>query len=245
VLRDSSTLVLGRVSPEVEELAARAAQERGARLVSVPTSAALVPYMGVDAALASLRAAGPFQRRNFAVACAAAEASLGELDPDKVAEVAAAIEIPGRLERVAEEPPVFLDAAHNPEGARALAEAFPEASGGRPVTAVLAILADKDAEAMIEALAPALARAVCTALPSADGQKTHGYGGKSSSRRGFDAGELARLCKAAGVEAETVADFGAAVASGRDLAGEEGGALLVTGSHYALAPARAALGLAS
>ncbi len=113
----------------------------------------------------SLRAAGPFQRRNFAVACAAAEAFLGELDPGRVRAVAAEIEIPGRLELVGDDPPVFLDAAHNPDGARALAEALPEAAAGRPVVAVLAILADKDARAMIAALAPTLAAAVCTQLP--------------------------------------------------------------------------------
>ena len=43
--------------------------------------------------------------------------------------------------------------------------------------------------------------------------------------------------------AEAEEDFGAAVARGLELARELGGALLVAGSHYALRPARAALGL--
>jgi hypothetical protein len=43
--------------------------------------------------------------------------------------------------------------------------------------------------------------------------------------------------------AEAEPDFGAAVARGRELALDAGGILLVTGSHYALAPARAALRL--
>ncbi len=243
VLRDQTTLVLGRVSPAVAELAERAARERGARLVSAPTSAPLATYLGVNGALVSLRVAGPFQRRNFALACAAAEAFLGELDPGRAEAVAAAIEIPGRLEQVSSDPPVLLDAAHNPDGARALAEALPEAAAGRPVVAVLAILADKDARTMTAALAPALAAAVCTQLPGADGPKTHAYGGKSARRRAVAAGTLAAMCVEAGVEAEAVEDFGAAVARGLELARELDGALLVTGSHYALGPATAALGL--
>jgi dihydrofolate synthase/folylpolyglutamate synthase len=97
------------------------------------------------------------------------------------------------------------------------------------VTAVLAVLADKDAAAIVAALAPALRRAVCTGLPG--------------RRRAFGADELVGLCEGAGVEAEAAADVGSALARGRELAYGEGGALLVTGSHYVLAPARAALGL--
>ena len=40
VLRDQTTLVLGRVSPEVEALAERTAAERGARLVRAPRTPA-------------------------------------------------------------------------------------------------------------------------------------------------------------------------------------------------------------
>jgi len=227
VLRDQTTLALGEVSLPVAELAERTARERGARLVSVPASAPLTTYMGGKGAPLGLRALGPFQRRNFALACAAAEAFLGELDPARVAAVAAEVEIPGRLERVATDPPVFLDAAHNPDGARALAEALPEAAAGRPVVAVLAILADKDARAMTDALAPTLARAICAELPTA--------------RRCFGAEELASMCERAGIGAEAVDDFGKAIARGVELARELDGVLLVAGSHYALGPAQAAL----
>jgi dihydrofolate synthase/folylpolyglutamate synthase len=220
VLRDHSTLVLGRVSLPVRALAERTAAERGAELIVAPED----PGPGIE-----LRAAGPFQRRNFALARAAAEAFLGELDPARVASVAAGIEIPGRLERVGDDPPTFLDAAHNPDGARALAEALPEVAGDRPVIAVLAILADKDAKAMVEALAPRIERIVCSEI--------------STERRSFGAEDLMRICDGAGVSAEAVPDFPEAVSRAREHALEAGGVLLVAGSHYALAPARAALGL--
>jgi dihydrofolate synthase / folylpolyglutamate synthase len=236
VLRDHSTLVSGRVSPAVRALAEQAARERGAELIVAPED---------PGAEVRLRAPGAFQRRNFALACAAAEVFLGELDREQVAVVAAGLVIPGRLEELAGDPPVLLDAAHNPDGAKALAEALPEIAGDRPVIAVLAILADKDARTMIEALSPALTRALCSQLPipAADGPKTGRIGPFSAHRRGFSADELVRVCSDAGLTTEAEPSFEAAIARGRELALEAGGMLLVTGSHYALAPARAALDL--
>ena len=231
VLRDYSTLVVGRVSPEVMSLAEEAARRCGAELIRAPDD----PGQELR-----LRSPGPFQRRNFALATATAEAFLGRLDPERVAAVAETLTIPGRLERIAGDPPVLLDAAHNPDAAVALAEALPEAAGGRPVVACLAILADKDAAAMIQALAPALDRAVCTELP-ADGPKTSDMPTESARRRrgSHAAGDLARLCEAAGLSAEAEPRFDEALGRARALAVEASdGVLLVTGSHYALSRAR-------
>jgi dihydrofolate synthase / folylpolyglutamate synthase len=220
VLRDATTLVLGRVSPEVRALAERTAAERGAELVEA----------GEDVRLA---APGAFQRRNFALAMAAAEAYLSAapgapgLDPARVAEVAATLTVPGRLELLSVEPPTFVDVAHNPDGARALAESLPEVAGG-PAIAVIAVLADKDAAGIVAALAPALDRAVCTQLPA---------GGRPST----PASELVAACEAAGLPAEAEPDFAAAVARARALAVQARATVLVTGSHYVLGPARAAL----
>ena len=228
VLRDHSTLVLGRVSAPVRELAESTAAAHGATLVVAPED----PGPGVR-----LRAAGGFQRRNFALAAAAVEAFLGELDPETVAAVAASVEVPGRLERIAEEPPTYLDAAHNRDGAAALAEALPGVAEGRRVVACLAVLADKDAEAMVAALAPALDAAVCTEVPAA-ALRSHGRPGARSR----PAAELAALLEAAGVRAEPEPDFAAALRRARGLAADRPEAvLLITGSHYALAPARATL----
>jgi dihydrofolate synthase/folylpolyglutamate synthase len=229
VLRDQTTLVLGEVSPAVAELAERTAIERGARLVRAPTD----PGPEVH-----LRAPGEFQRRNFAIACAAAEAFLGRLDPGAVARVAGAVTVPGRLELVAEHPPTYLDAAHNPAGAAALARALPEVASGRRVVACLAILADKDAGEMVAALAPALDRVVCTELPAA---ALEGHGRPGARSR--PAGELAAICTQAGMPAEAEPGFEAALRRGRELAAAEPeGLLLVAGSHYAIGPARGLLG---
>jgi dihydrofolate synthase/folylpolyglutamate synthase len=230
VLRDHTTLVLGRLSPEVAALAERVAAERGAALVVAPED----PGEELE-----LRAPGRFQRRNFALAAAAARAYLGDLDLEKVAAVAASLTVPGRLERVGGDPPSFIDVAHNPDGAAALAEGLAEVAAGRPVVACIAVLADKDAAAMVRALAPVLAGAVCTELDPAL-LESRGMPGVAS----HSAAKLAEACAGVGLPAEREPDFALAVRRGRELAGGlDGGILLVTGSHYALAPARAALRL--
>jgi dihydrofolate synthase / folylpolyglutamate synthase len=229
VLRDQTTLVLGGVSDEVRALAEEAAQKRNARLVLAPPE----PAFAVN-----LRAPGEFQRRNFALACAAAEAFLGRFDRKLATEVAASVTVPGRLEQIAEHPPVFVDAAHNPAGAAALAESLPAVADGRRVVACLAILADKDAEAMIAPLAPALAQAVCTELPRA---ALEGHGRPGARSR--PAAELAATCEKAGLAAEAQPDFEAALNRAVALAAEDPeGLVLVAGSHYAIAPARTVRG---
>jgi dihydrofolate synthase/folylpolyglutamate synthase len=228
VLRDQTTLVLGRVSPEVAALAERTAAERGARLLWAPEDP------GPDVVL---RAPGGFQRRNFAIARTAAEAFLGELDRSLVVEVAGSLTIPGRLERVAADPPTYVDAAHNPDGAAALAEALPALAGGRRIVACLAILADKDAEAMVRALTPALELAVCTELPRRALER-HGRPGA----RPHAASELVAACRRAGLAAEPEPSFEAALRRATALAAAPPeGVLVIAGSHYGIAPAKAVL----
>jgi dihydrofolate synthase/folylpolyglutamate synthase len=228
VLRDQTTLVVGEVSAEITTLAEETVRERGAQLVGAPAD----PGPEVR-----LRAPGEFQRRNFALACAAAEAFLGHLNRELVAQVAATVTVPGRLELIAEHPPTYLDAAHNPAGAVALAKSLPAVVGGRRVVSCLAVLADKDAEEMVAALAPVLDRAVCTELPAA---ALEGYGRPGARSR--PAAELVAACERVGLNAEAQPDFEAALRRARALAIEPPeGALLIAGSHYAIAPARAVI----
>ena len=55
---------------------------------------------------------------------------------------------------------LILDGAHNPHGARALAESLRALYPGRRLAAVVGVLADKDAHGIAEALLPALSRVV-------------------------------------------------------------------------------------
>jgi dihydrofolate synthase/folylpolyglutamate synthase len=219
VLRDHSTLVLGRVGEGVRKLAERTAAERSARLIVAGD---------LEAGL-RLSVRGAHERRNFAVARAVARSVLGALDPDLTRAVAERLELPGRLQLLKGDPPLMVDAAHNPDGARALAEALPEAMGEKPVVACLAILADKDARGMVAALAPRLELAVCTELPP----ERLGRAGRPGARA-LEAAQLAALVEAAGVRTEVIDQPEAALERAATVARERGGVALVTGSHYLL-----------
>lgn len=220
VLRDHSTLVVGELSPAVRSLAEETARERSATLVTAADH---------DPDVADLAVPGAYARRNFTVATAAATAVIGQLDPDRVHTVAAGLELPGRMEIFAGDPPMVLDAAHNPPGAAALAEALPEAVDGAPVVACLALLADKDASGVLAALAPRLELAVCTELPA----DLLAHAGRPAAHS-LDAGRLAEAAAAAGVATEVVPEPTAAVRRATDQARARSGAALVTGSHYLL-----------
>jgi dihydrofolate synthase/folylpolyglutamate synthase len=212
VVRDHATLVVGELDRASMDVAERAADEHAARLVRAPGT---IPDV-------TLRAAGGFQRRNFALAAAAAEAFLDRpLDPAALSAAAVRTRVPGRLDRVAERPLTIYDGAHNPAGARALAEALPEATEGRhPLVVLLSVLEDKDVASMFEALLPLADRLVLT---------------RCGNPRALSPQTLEALAaKLGGGPREIVPYPRAALARARELAGPEG-ATLATGSIYLIA----------
>jgi dihydrofolate synthase/folylpolyglutamate synthase len=111
---------------------------------------------------------GAHQAHNAACALAAVEAFLGtgtggaELDADLVREAFAGVTSPGRLETLRRSPTVLVDAAHNPAGARASAEAVEEEFTFSRLVGVVAASADKDVRGMLEAYEPVMAEVVVT-----------------------------------------------------------------------------------
>ena len=211
VVRPGAALVLGyALAPDAVAVAEEVAAARGARIV----------WASADPGVA-VGAPGAFQRRNFALARVAAEAYLGEPDPSAVADAAAEVRVPGRLQAIAEEPLTVLDGAHNPEGIAALVESLPEVIGGRtPLIAVLSILDDKDAAAMLRELAP-----VCDALIFTSSQNP----------RALPPPTLHSLAtQLGGPPSEVVPDPRAALQRARELAGTSG-AVVATGSIYLVA----------
>ena len=211
VVQDGATLVLGTgLDPAVERVAAQVASERGAEIV----------HAGADPGV-QVGAAGAFQRRNFALARAAAEAFLGDLDERAVAAAAAEVRIPGRLQEVAQAPLTLLDGAHNPDGMRALAESLPEIVDGHDrLVAVVSILDDKDAAGMLAALLPACDAIVCTT---------------SQNPRALPPPTLKSLAtQLGGPASEIVPEPSRALARAQELAGR-GGVVIVTGSLYLIA----------
>ena len=79
----------------------------------------------------------------------------------------AATRWPGRLELVRRDPDVLLlDGAHNPAGARALAEYLLRFHAGRRVTLIFAAMRDKSVQEAVEILFPLAHDVVITALSS-------------------------------------------------------------------------------
>jgi dihydrofolate synthase/folylpolyglutamate synthase len=209
VVQPGGTLVLGSgLAPEVLQVAERICAERGAQIV----------HAGSDPGVPVVRAAGLYQRRNFALARAAAEIYLGALDPDAVAAAAAEVRVPGRLEQIDTDPLTVLDVAHNPEGMTALIESLPDLSGGRtPVVAVVSVLDDKDAAGMLAELMPACDRLVLTS---------------TQNPRVLPPATLKSLSvQLNGPPAEVVGDPWRALARAREIAGADG-LIVVTGSQY-------------
>jgi dihydrofolate synthase/folylpolyglutamate synthase len=208
-----SILVVGaELHPDALALAERTCAERGARLV-VADMSSIPPTLEV-------LARGAYQRRNFAVARAAAEAYLGTLDEVAVTAAAASTLVPGRFEVVDTKPDTVLDGAHNPGGMAALAEALRGFLDGRRLVACLSILDDKDAAGMLRELLPLCDEVICTA---------------SANPRALPPGTLQSLCgQLGGPPARTVRDPRQALEEARSAAGPDGVAL-ATGTIYLIA----------
>ncbi len=212
VVQPGATLVLGvGLHPDAEARARAVAAQRGARVVQAGSDP------GVPVA-----ALGAFQRRNFALASAAAEAYLGALDATALAAAAATVKVPGRLQIVGRDPLTVLDGAHNPDGMEALAESLrePFAAGHDPVVAVVSILDDKDAAGMLGALLPAIDALILTS---------------SQNPRALPPPTLQSLARQLdGPASELVRDPHQALARARELAGPSG-LVIATGSIYLVA----------
>jgi dihydrofolate synthase/folylpolyglutamate synthase len=213
VVRPGATLIVGPgLDPVALELAEQTAAEQGATLIQAGDDAGAGPL---------LRALGAYQRRNFAVACEAARASLGgELDPQAVRDAARTVTVPGRFEVRDGEPALLLDGAHNAGGVDALCDSLPEFLRGRDLVTVVSILDDKDATTMLARLVELSGTLVCTAC---------------ASPRALPAATLASLAAQLGARATVVEpDPRAALESATQIAGKDG-VVLATGSIYLLA----------
>jgi dihydrofolate synthase/folylpolyglutamate synthase len=103
-----------------------------------------------------LALAGHHQRTNAALACALLEASGLAVEPRHAEQGLMTATWPGRLERFGK---VWLDGAHNPHAAAALARTARQLFAHQPLILVFGALQDKDAGAMLRELGP-LARRV-------------------------------------------------------------------------------------
>ena len=181
---------------------------------------------------------GEHQAKNAAVALAAVEAFFGAsaghpLDVATVRNGFAQAISPGRLERVRTSPTTFIDAAHNPHGAKALGAALDRDFDFARLIGVLSIFADKDATGILTALEPYLTEVVIT---------------QNSSPRALVAYELAETARDIyGEERVHVAEdlpgaYAQAVELAEDAEVQSGSGIIITGSVVTAGDARAMFG---
>ena len=181
---------------------------------------------------------GEHQAKNAGVALAAVEAFFGAsagkpLDAATVRNGFAQAISPGRLERVRTSPTTFVDACHNPHGAKALGAALDRDFDFARLVGVISIFEDKDALGILEALEPYLTEVVIT---------------QNSSPRARDAYELAELARDIfGEERVYVAPdlpgaYAQAVELAEDAEVQSGSGIVITGSVVTAGDARAMFG---
>lgn len=241
IVKPGCQLVVGETDPGLRRIftdAARAAGARGiwvrdedfactdnqlavgGRLLSLRTPAA-----NYDGVFLSLH--GAHQGDNAALALAVAEAFFGApLAPETVESALSAVQVPGRLEVAARSPLVLLDGAHNVAGAHALAAALRELHPTGGAVAVVGMLHGRDPSAVLSELAGGGVEEVVTC--------------NAPSPRAVPSGELAEAGRALGMVVQAAESPTEALTLARARLGPEG-VLVVTGSLYVVAEARATL----
>jgi dihydrofolate synthase/folylpolyglutamate synthase len=160
---------------------------------------------------------GAYQGENAAVAVALADllsARMTGIDAAVIERGLNTVRWPCRLDRVLDDPPVIVDATHNPAGAHRTAQAIP-----RCVT-LLALSGDKDAANILHALAPITTLFVLSQF--------HG-------ERAMPVEQLADAAQ--GITYRYVPNLTDAIALGMALASRDT-PLLITGSIFAAGEAR-------
>jgi dihydrofolate synthase/folylpolyglutamate synthase len=185
---------------------------------------------------------GEHQAHNAVVALAAVEAFFGagaqrQLDIDAVRAGFAAATSPGRLERMRTAPTVFIDAAHNPAGATALAQALQEEFDFRFLVGVVSVMADKDVDGILTALEPVFDQIVVTHNGSPRALDVEGLALRAEERFGPE-----RVVTAATLPdaIETATAF--VEESGNEVEGFGGAGVVITGSVVTAGAARTLFG---
>jgi dihydrofolate synthase/folylpolyglutamate synthase len=225
--------VIGEPAPAIRELLAKCAKEAVATPVVILEDAYAISDVQVSASGTSFKLNGQImttpllgvhQARNTATAIATLAAIGKEYlpPPGEISKALAGVFLPGRFERKGK---IIFDVAHNPDGARTVAETIRAINPPSPRTALVAVLADKDWKGIIRELAPAVDRFLFTNAPSAPAE------------RRWDPAEARSFARAQGFEADLEPDMDAALALGQ----ERSETLLITGSFHTVGDAMSRL----
>lgn len=182
IIKPGMTVALGDLPQQALDVIRRVATDRGADLVETNSTVRHVADEDGRARVTietgrhhygpvSLGLRGAYQAQNAAVAVALIEAAQRQgiaVSPEAMERGLSTVAWPARLEllQVGGGGRVLLDAAHNVEGALALAE-YLRAWHTTPAMFVLGAMRDKDVDGIIEALLPVASAVIATAAPTA------------------------------------------------------------------------------
>ncbi len=177
IIKENGFIVLAQQEPEAAKELIRKAAEVGADVVregiefsvtsrAVAVGGQLLTIQGVNETYEEifLPLHGRHQASNAAAALVAVEAFFGDqpLDIDAVRSGFASVVSPGRCEVVHRDPTIILDAAHNPHGAKALAETLRSEFNFDEIIAVVGVFGDKDAAGIFKELEPIVDHVIVT-----------------------------------------------------------------------------------
>ncbi|MCW2629467.1 folylpolyglutamate synthase/dihydrofolate synthase family protein [Mycobacterium sp.] len=247
--------VIGRQVPEAMEVllaqavradaaVAREDSEFAVRQRQVAVGGQLLELQGLGGVYSDifLPLHGEHQAHNAVVALAAVEAFFGagaarQLDVDAVRAGFAAVTSPGRLERLRVAPTVFIDAAHNPAGATALAQALQEEFDFRFLVGVISVMADKDIDGILTALEPVFDQIVVTHNGSPRALDVEGLALRAEERFGPE-----RVITAATLPDAIETATALVEESGNEGEGFGGAGVVITGSVVTAGAARTLFG---
>lgn len=228
IIKPGCGVVLAEQQPEALAVLMQAADDAGAHTLAPGVDYELLSRgLAVGGQVVSIRVAdqvfeemflalhGRHQAHNAALALAAGYAMLGRLPEESVvAEALAQVSSPGRLDVIGRFPLTLADAAHNPHGVNSMVSSVAESFTFDRLVFVVAIMGDKDVDAMLATMATVADEFVVTC---------------NDSPRCMPVGELAARAERLGRPVHRVDDFAEAMRTGRELAGPDG-CVVATGS---------------
>ncbi|WP_298039975.1 folylpolyglutamate synthase/dihydrofolate synthase family protein [uncultured Microbacterium sp.] len=200
IIKEGAAVVSAQQPAEVAEVLRRVAAEKDATIAFEGEEFGLAEQkLAVGGQLLTIRGIaghyveeylplyGAHQGHNAALAVAAVESLIGAgsqaISGEIITDGLQGATSPGRLQLLGIAPTVVVDAAHNPHGAKALAQSLDDSFDFDEWGLVLGVLSDKDGVGIVAELAPASA---------------HIFATEPTSERAGDADALADIIEAAG-----------------------------------------------
>lgn len=228
IFKPGTPAVIGEADPHLQNFLAQRASDAMADPIVVVDREYSITDIAVTALGTSFRLRTPegeasittpligaYQARNTTAAVATLTAMGKDFLPplEELTLALAKVFLPGRFQRHGK---IIFDVAHNPAGARTIAQNLAALSPPHPRTALLAVLGDKDWRGIIGELAPVIDRFLLTNAPSAPPE------------RRWNVNEVHAYAVDLGIAADLEPDLDIAIVRAQ----KRCGTLLVTGSFH-------------